>query len=256
MPSTNHSNGLNGNGNSTLIETRKLCKSYFNDELETPVLFDIDLTINKNEFIAIMGPSGSGKSTLMHILGFLDHHTGGEYLFHGKHAQEMDEDTLAKVRATRVSFVFQAFNLLPRASVLQNVMLPLIYHPTIPASERLERTKKAIEAVDLTDHSDYLSNQLSGGQKQRVAIARALVTEPEVIFADEPTGNLDSTSGIQVMQALQELHSNGHTIILVTHEQATADHADRIIELFDGRITKDTNKFKTRKAKRENSLKK
>ena len=247
---------FNGNGKHPLIETSKLCKSYFNDELETKVLFDIDLTIKKNEFVAIMGPSGSGKSTLMHILGFLDQHTSGEYKFHGKHAREMDEDTLAKVRATRVSFVFQAFNLLPRASVLQNVMLPLIYHPVIPASERIERAKKAIESVDLTDRIGNLSNQLSGGQKQRVAIARALVTEPELIFADEPTGNLDSASGIQVMKALQELHSNGHTIILVTHEQATAEHADRIIELFDGRITKDTDKFKTRKAKEEDSLKK
>ncbi len=246
-------NDFNG-GDSPLIETRSLYKSYFNDGLETKVLFDINLTINKNEFVGIMGPSGSGKSTLMHILGFLDHHTQGEYLFHGKYAHEMDEDTLAKVRATRVSFVFQAFNLLPRASVMQNVMLPLIYHPTIPASERLERTKKAIAAVDLTDRTNFLSNQLSGGQKQRVAIARALVTEPEVIFADEPTGNLDSQSGIQVMQALQDLHSDGHTIILVTHEKSTAEHADRIIELFDGRITKDTDKFKTRRAEEEGSL--
>jgi len=249
-------NGFNGNGEEPLIQTKDLCKSYFNDGLETAVLFDIDLEINKNEFVAIMGPSGSGKSTLMHILGFLDHLTKGEYLFHGKPAREMDEDTLAKVRATRVSFVFQAFNLLPRASVMQNVMLPLLYHPIIPASERVDRTKKAIEDVGLTHRTENLSNQLSGGEKQRVAIARALVTEPELIFADEPTGNLDSASGLLVMSALQDLHEKGHTIILVTHEKSTAEHANRIIELFDGKIVKDTTKFKTKNAKDEASLEK
>jgi len=242
--------------NSPLIEVKKLCKSYFNDDLETPVLFDIDLTIKKGEFVAIMGPSGSGKSTLMHIIGFLDHHTSGDYLFQGKPAREMDEDTLARIRATRVSFVFQAFNLLPRTSVLHNVMLPLLYHPTIPVSERLERSKRAIETVGLTDRTDFFSNQLSGGQKQRVAIARSLVTEPDIIFADEPTGNLDSVSGIQVMDALQKLHKDGHTIILVTHEQDTAEHAERIIKLYDGRITSDTNKFNQRKIKKGSSLKK
>ncbi|MBU0459056.1 ATP-binding cassette domain-containing protein, partial [Patescibacteria group bacterium] len=184
----------------------------------------------------------------------LDNHTEGEYEFHGKAARTMDEDMLAKVRATRVSFVFQAFNLLPRASIYQNVMLPLIYHPIIPAEERDSRVNKAIESVDLTDRTNFLSNQLSGGQKQRVAIARALVTEPELIFADEPTGNLDSASGIQVMKVLQDLHDSGHTIILVTHEQSTAEHADRIIELFDGRITRDTEEFKTRWAVDEDKL--
>jgi putative ABC transport system ATP-binding protein len=234
---------------SPLIQTKKMCKSYFNEGLETPVLFDIDLTIERGDFVAIMGPSGSGKSTLMHIIGFLDHHTSGEYLFQGQQTQKMDEDTLARIRATRVSFVFQAFNLLPRTSVLNNVMLPLIYHPTIPASERLDRVKNAIKVVGLTDRANYLSNQLSGGQKQRVAIARALVTQPDVIFADEPTGNLDSASGTHVMAALQALHKAGHTIILVTHEQATAEHAQRIIKLHDGRITDDTTAFKRRFAK-------
>lgn len=227
-----------------LIVTEKLCKSYFNEEMETKVLFDIDLQIDRGEFVAIMGPSGSGKSTLMHILGFLDNFTSGKYLFKGDPTREMDDDTLAQIRATRVSFVFQAFNLLPRTTVLQNVMLPLLYHPTIPASERKERAMKAIETVDLTDRADFYSNQLSGGQKQRVAIARALVTEPEVIFADEPTGNLDSKSGVQVMAALQQLHKNGHTIILVTHEQSTAKHAERILHILDGRIDKDTKDFK------------
>ena len=238
-----------------LITAQKICKSYFNEELETKVLFDIDLTIDKGESVAIMGPSGSGKSTLMHILGFLDNFTSGTFLFHGEPTRQMDDDTLAKIRATRVSFVFQAFNLLPRTSVKDNVMLPLIYHPVIPLHEREERVEKAIEMVGLADRASYLSNQLSGGQKQRVAIARALVTEPEIIFADEPTGNLDSKSGIQVMSALQDLHEAGHTIVLVTHEKTTAEHANRIIQLYDGRIISDTTEFKTRIAKHEASLK-
>ncbi len=238
-----------------LIELRGLKKSYFNEDLETPVLFGIDLIINKGEFVAIMGPSGSGKSTLMHILGFLDVSTGGEFLFQGQPVGNLTDDMLARIRATRVSFVFQAFNLLARASVTENVMLPLMYHPTIPPKERMQRALQAIETVGLTPRKDYLSNQLSGGQKQRVAIARALVTEPEVIFADEPTGNLDSASGIAVMEALQELHRQGHTIILVTHERTTAEHAERIIRLRDGKIEADEKAFKRRVAKDVNELK-
>lgn len=227
-----------------LIEIRSLCKSYVNDTIETPVLFDIDLSIHKGEFVAIMGPSGSGKSTLMHILGFLDMQSSGSYLFQGQPASAMDDDDLARIRATRVSFVFQAFNLLPRTSVRDNVMLPLLYHPTIKPAEREERTAKAIELVGLGQRASYLSSQLSGGQKQRVAIARALVTNPDVIFADEPTGNLDSASGIAVMQALQSLNDAGHTIILVTHELNTARHAKRIIHIRDGRIESDETDFK------------
>ncbi|MFA6039140.1 MAG: ABC transporter ATP-binding protein [Candidatus Peribacteraceae bacterium] len=238
-----------------LIETVELHKSYFNDEVETPVLHDINLTIEKGEFVAIMGPSGSGKSTLMHILGFLDRPTAGQYLFQGEPTEQMDEDTLARIRATRVSFVFQSFNLLPRTSVLENVTLPLLYHPHISVSERSERAVKAIETVGLMDRMDYLSHQLSGGQKQRVAIARSLVTEPEVIFADEPTGNLDSHSGIQVMEALQTLHRDGHTIILVTHEGTTAEHAQRIIQIHDGEITADRRDFKRRIAGKGVTLK-
>jgi putative ABC transport system ATP-binding protein len=232
------------NNDLPLIETRDLRKSYFNDGIETPVLFGINLQIKKGEFVAIMGPSGSGKSTLMHILGFLDSHTSGDYLFQGHRTVTMSDDALARIRATRVSFVFQAFNLLPRTTVLQNVLLPLLYHPTIPERERLDRSLKAIEAVGLSDRKDFLSSQLSGGQKQRVAIARSLVTDPDVIFADEPTGNLDSTSGVAVMEALQKLHSDGHTIILVTHEQTTAEHAQRIIHIRDGKIESDTRDFK------------
>lgn len=227
-----------------LIETRHLYKSYYNDDVETPVLFDINLTIDKGEFVSIMGPSGSGKSTLMHIIGFLDSHTKGDYLFQGKPTVTFNDDDLARIRATRVSFVFQAFNLLPRTTVMQNVMLPLIYHPTIPESKRVEKVLHAIDLVGLTDRKDFLSSQLSGGQKQRVAIARALVTDPDVIFADEPTGNLDSASGVAVMEALQTLNNQGHTIILVTHESTTAEHAKRIIRIRDGRIETDGNNFK------------
>lgn len=241
--------------NPPLIQLVKAQKSYFNEVLETKVLHGLDLTINAGEFISIMGPSGSGKSTLMHILGFLDNLTGGQYLFQGESAGKMEDDELAKIRATRVSFVFQAFNLLPRTSVRQNVLLPLLYHPTIPVAERAKRVDDAIAAVDLTDRANYLSNQLSGGQKQRVAIARALVTNPDVIFADEPTGNLDSVSGIQVMSVLQRLHNEGRTIILVTHEKSTAEHAQRMIRLRDGRIEADTTDFTQRIAEQEESLK-
>ena len=223
-----------------LIETVGLEKSYWNEGLETAVLHGIDLKIHEGEFVAIMGPSGSGKSTLMHILGFLDQPTGGKYLFRGEPTLSMDDDQLAKIRATRVSFVFQAFNLLPRATVVENVMLPLLYHPTIPVADRLMRTEKAVAAVGLTERAHFFTNQLSGGQQQRVAIARSLVTDPDVIFADEPTGNLDSASGTQVMDTLQKLHDNdGRTIILVTHETATARHAERIVHIRDGRIESD-----------------
>ncbi len=238
-----------------LIEIRHLSKSYENDGVSTPVLFDLSLSIQKGEFVAIMGPSGSGKSTLMHILGFLDGHTSGEYLFNGQTTESMNDDALARIRATRVSFVFQAFNLLPRTTVKENVMLPLLYHPTIPPAEREERSLRAIAKVGLSERADFLSSQLSGGQKQRVAIARALVTDPEVIFADEPTGNLDSASGRAVMQALQALHEAGHTIILVTHELLTAQHAERILQIKDGRVADDIRNFKRLSADNVENLK-
>ena len=191
----------------------------------------------------------------MHILGFLDVHSSGQYLFQGQPTLQLTDDDLARIRATRVSFVFQAFNLLPRTTVLQNVLLPLLYHPTIPVSEREKRARDAIELVGLTDRREYLSSQLSGGQKQRVAIARAHVTNPDVIFADEPTGNLDSASGVAVLQALQELNDQGHTIILVTHERATAEHAERIIHILDGKIASDSRDFKRIVAGKEKALK-
>ncbi len=217
-----------------LIELKNVSKTYRNDVVETQVLYDINLQIRRGEFVSIMGPSGSGKSTLMHIIGFLDTPSQGQYLFQGKAAATLNDDDLAIIRATRVSFVFQAFNLLPRTTVFENVQLPLLYHPTIKAADRQK----------LTPRAQYLTNQLSGGQQQRVAIARALVTQPDVIFADEPTGNLDSASGVAVMEALQKLHKEGHTIILVTHERTTAEHAERIIHIKDGRIQSDSRDFK------------
>lgn len=238
-----------------LIELKDVHKSYWNEDLETVVLKGINLKIDAGEFVAIMGPSGSGKSTLMHILGFLDQATKGKYFFRGEDVSSKEEDELSEIRAIRVSFVFQAFNLLPRTTVEQNVMLPLLYHPGIPEKERLPRVKKAIERVGLEDRSQYLTNQLSGGQQQRVAIARSLVTEPDVIFADEPTGNLDSKSGIAVMQTLQDLHDQGHTIILVTHESTTAQHAERIIRILDGSIEKDAKDFSRIIAKGKETLK-
>ncbi|MBI2636433.1 ABC transporter ATP-binding protein [Candidatus Peregrinibacteria bacterium] len=225
-----------------LIATKGLCKSYFNDGVETSVLHDINMQINAGEFVAIMGPSGSGKSTLMHILGFLDTQTSGAYLFRGKETGGLRDDALARIRVTRVSFVFQAFNLLPRTTVLDNVLLPLLYHPLIKVSEREPLALAAIHVVGLTDRKDYYGSQLSGGQKQRVAIARALVTNPDVVFADEPTGNLDSASGAVVMETLRNLHSAGRTIILVTHEHDIAQFAQRIIHIKDGRIASDVQR--------------
>ncbi len=233
-----------------LIKTIDLKKEYQNEEISTPVLFGINLEINSGEFVAIMGPSGSGKSTLMHILGFLDTPTGGTYLFDGTDISSLTDDSLAYMRAHNIGFVFQAFHLLPRTSVLDNVMLPLMYLP-MSRTERIARATEAVASVGLTHRIKNYSNQLSGGEKQRVAIARALVNNPSVIFADEPTGNLDSKSGLQVMQILQELNiKQKHTIILVTHEKYTAEHAERIIRVKDGLIIGD-EQVKNRQFARE-----
>jgi len=222
-----------------VIKVENLKKSYFNEELETPVLHGISFTVPKGQFLSIMGPSGSGKSTLMHILGFLDGLTGGKYFFEDKDVSTLDEDQLARMRGENVGFIFQAFNLLPKTSVLDNVLLPLLYS-NIPAGKRKELAMDAIESVGLGHRVKNLSNQLSGGERQRVAIARALIRRPPVIFADEPTGNLDSKSGAGVMEILQHLNMKfGHTIILVTHETYTAEHAERIIRLKDGLIQSD-----------------
>jgi len=222
-----------------LIETKDLKKTYWNESLETPVLKGISLSVEKGEFVAIMGPSGSGKSTLLHILGFLDRPTGGSYLFSGKHIDDYSFEELALIRNRKMGFVFQAFNLLPRISVLENVKLPLIY-ADVSEPKRTEMARSAIESVGLSHRVNYSSGQLSGGEKQRVAIARALVNEPDVIFADEPTGNLDSKSGQTVIEIIKELNEkSGHTVILITHETATAKYAKRIIKLLDGEIESD-----------------
>ena len=223
---------------SQIITVENLSKEYKNEDVVTPVLNDLSFTINKGEFVAIMGPSGSGKSTLMHILGFLDKLSSGKYLFDGKDVSGLTDDELAARRSTSVGFVFQAFNLLPRTTVIENVMLPLVY-TKLSEKDRREKAKKALESVGLAHRLEYFTNQLSGGEKQRVAIARALVNEPSVIFADEPTGNLDSKSGLQVMRILQKLNDKGNTIILVTHERYTADHAKRILKIKDGKIVED-----------------
>ncbi len=230
-----------------LIDIRKLYKSYVNDGVATPVLFDINLPIEEGEFVAIMGPSGSGKSTLMHILGFLDRLSQGEYFFEGKNVADFDDEKLADLRNRRIGFVFQSFNLLARTTVLENVELPLLYSSRSDKDKK-GRAEKALTAVGLEHRMDHMSNQISGGQKQRVAIARALVNDPAVIFADEPTGNLDSKSGATVMSILQKLNNEGRTIILVTHDLTTAEHATRIVRVSDGRIASDEKVAKRRKA--------
>ncbi len=219
-----------------LIQIRNLKKTYSTGDIETPVLYGIDLTIEKGDFVAIMGPSGSGKSTLMHILSFLDNLTEGEYVFEGTDVSTLASDKLASMRNEKIGFVFQAFNLLPRTSVYENVALPLLYSKK---SRGPKEVNDAIASVDLSHRIQNISNQLSGGEKQRVAIARAIVNDPDVIFADEPTGNLDSKTGTHIMDILQRLNEEGRTIIMVTHEQDTADHAKRIVLLRDGRIEKE-----------------
>ena len=223
-----------------LIKINELKKSYWNDEHETPVLHGVSLDINPGEFVALMGPSGSGKSTLMHIIGFLDGLSEGQYIFKDEDVSSLDDLALSKLRSSNVGFVFQAFNLLPNTSVLHNVMLPMVYSKT-SANERISKAKKAIKAVGLDHREEHLSNQLSGGEKQRVAIARALVNNPEVILADEPTGNLDTKSGTAILEILKELNKSGRTIIMVTHEEEAAEYAERIVKLRDGLMVSDSN---------------
>lgn len=236
-----------------LIKVRNLSKDYTNDDVVTSVLHDLSFDIDKGEFVAIMGPSGSGKSTLMHILGFLDRPTFGLYEFEGKNINEFDDDRLASIRNKRVGFVFQSFNLLPRTSVLDNVKLPLLYSSQ---KNQTNLAEKALESVGLGHRMNYFTNQISGGEKQRAAIARALVNDPAVIFADEPTGNLDSKSGRTVMRILQELNDEGNTIILVTHEMDIAEHAKRLIKIKDGHIVADEPILKRRNAQDDNQLQK
>jgi putative ABC transport system ATP-binding protein len=220
-----------------LIEVKDLTKEYINEEVVTKVLHGLSFSIEKGEFVSIMGPSGSGKSTLMHILGLLDRATGGTYHLEGVNVTTLSDDQLAALRNEKIGFVFQAFNLLPRTTVLENVKLPLTYSKIQKNID--DRARKVLESVGLGHRLNYFTNQISGGEKQRVAIARALVNNPSVIFADEPTGNLDSKSGVQIMEILQQLNNEGNTIILVTHETYTAEHADRILRVKDGLIVDD-----------------
>jgi len=236
--------------NNMLISVKDLKKNFVNDEVITPVLKGVTFDIKKGEFVSIMGPSGSGKSTLMHILSFLDKLTEGTYFFEDRDVSKLDDDQLAEMRSKKVGFIFQSFNLLNRSSVLENVMLPLVYTDS-SSEERVKKAKDLLEKVGLSHRLNYSPNKLSGGEKQRVAIARALVNDPEVIFADEPTGNLDSKSGAQVMKILQDLNDQGHTIILVTHEKSTAEHAERIIRVKDGVILEDAKVTQRQRASGE-----
>ena len=222
----------------TLISLKGIKRHYQVGDEKVKALDGVDLTINYNEYISIMGPSGSGKSTLMNMIGCLDTPTEGVYEFEGELVHAMDDNQLASIRNRKIGFVFQTFNLLPKATALRNVEVPLIY-ANISRSERVEKAEKALNAVGLNDRMHHKPNELSGGQRQRVAIARALVNNPSILLADEPTGNLDSKSGVEIMKILDNLHNDGNTIILVTHEEYIADHADRTINLFDGKIKDD-----------------
>ncbi|MBU4480356.1 ABC transporter ATP-binding protein [Patescibacteria group bacterium] len=222
----------------SLISVKNLEKVYYGEGAETYALRGVSIEIKQGEFVAIMGPSGSGKSTLLHMLGFLDRHTNGEYIFGGKKSDSFDEDEIAHLRNKKLGFVFQAFNLLNKTSVLDNVKLPLVYSD-VPENQWNDLAKKAIEAVGLGHRMYHESQQLSVGEKQRVSIARALINDPDVIFADEPTGNLDSKSGGQIMDIIKRLHYKGKTIILITHETYTAEYAERIITIRDGKVESD-----------------
>jgi putative ABC transport system ATP-binding protein len=221
-----------------VIKTEELTKVYEMGAEQVHALRGVDVEIHKGEYVAIMGPSGSGKSTLMNLIGCLDTPSSGRYWLAGRLVSDLDDDELAYIRNKEIGFVFQTFNLLPRATALHNVELPLIYNGT-PAEERLERAKKALEKVDLMDRMNHKPNELSGGQRQRVAIARALVNSPSIVLADEPTGNLDSKTGDEIMTLFENLYNQGNTIILVTHENDIAQHAHRIIHIRDGKIASD-----------------
>jgi putative ABC transport system ATP-binding protein len=221
-----------------VILTHKLTRDYQVGAEVVHALRGVDLQIRRNEFVAVMGPSGSGKSTLMNLLGCLDTPTSGEYWLNGQKVSELDDDELARIRNKEIGFVFQTFNLLPRATALHNVELPLIY-AGVPSKKRREMAAAALERVGLADRMHHKPNELSGGQRQRVAIARALVNHPSILLADEPTGNLDSQTSAEIMEVFEELHRQGQTIVLITHERDIAAHAKRQIHLLDGRIERD-----------------
>ncbi len=221
-----------------LIETKDLWKTYEMGSEKVHALRGVSITIEKGEYVAIMGPSGSGKSTLMNLIGCLDTPTQGEYFLNSKRVSQMNDDELAAIRNREIGFVFQTFNLLPRATALHNVELPLIYNGT-SAQGRKEMANRALERVDLGDRVTHKPSELSGGQRQRVAIARALVNDPSLLLADEPTGNLDSKTSVDIMKLIDELHRQGNTIIIVTHEKDIALHAHRVLSILDGQIASD-----------------
>ncbi len=229
-----------------LINIKNLKKEFVTGELVTKVLHGLDFSMEKGDFVSIMGPSGSGKSTLMHIIGLLDRATSGLYELEGKDVTQLNDNQLAELRNKKLGFVFQAFNLLSRTTVFDNVILPLTY--SAESVDVKKRGEEVLKSVGLEHRMNYFTNQISGGEKQRVAIARALVNKPSIVFADEPTGNLDSKSGIQIMSILQRLNEEGSTVILVTHETFTAEHAKRIVKIHDGLIVSDTKVKKRRKA--------
>jgi putative ABC transport system ATP-binding protein len=232
-----------------IIETVHLSKVYKTGVVETVALEDISIKIEAGEFVAIMGPSGSGKSTLMHILGALDLPSSGEYILDGENVEKLTEDELADIRNKKIGFVFQAYNLLPRTTALKNVMLPMAY-AGVPKEERWERAKKYLEMVGLGERMDHTSNQLSGGQQQRVAIARALSLSPAILLADEPTGNIATAQAEEIMAIFQKLNSEGHTIVMITHEPDIAEHAKRIIHIRDGKIVEDGDGHRQRLIKK------
>ena len=223
-----------------IIETRDLWKTYMMGSEEIHALRGVNIQIERGEYVAIMGPSGSGKSTLMNLIGCLDTPSKGSYLLNGKQVSEMNDNELARIRNEEIGFVFQTFNLLPRASALHNVELPLIY-AGVPAKDRQDRAKDALKKVELEERMMHKPNELSGGQRQRVAIARALVNNPSILLADEPTGNLDSKTGVEIMALFERLHTGGNTIVLVTHEADIAAHAHRVIHIRDGQVERDVS---------------
>lgn len=224
-----------------IIQLEKIEKSYYMGNHTIPVLKGISMEIQRNEYVALMGPSGSGKSTLMNILGCLDSPTGGKYILNSQDVSQMSDDELAQVRNNEIGFVFQQFNLLPRLSAAENVALPLVY-AGVSKKERMERALEALRKVGLADRSHHKSNELSGGQIQRVAIARALVNNPSILLADEPTGNLDSKTSVEVMELFANIHATGNTVVLVTHEEDIAAYAHRVVRLRDGLVESDTTR--------------
>lgn len=232
-----------------IIQAKQLSKIYKTDLIETVALSDVSFTITKGEFVAIMGPSGSGKSTLMHILGALDTPTSGEYILDGENVSKLQDDELAEIRNKKIGFIFQAFNLLPRTTALQNVMLPMRY-AGIPKEKRTAIAQKYLTMVGLSERMNHTSNQLSGGQQQRVAIARGLAMNPSILLADEPTGNIASNQANEIMEIFQDINDQGHTIVMITHEPDIAAHAKRVITIRDGKLVNDEINKKQKRIKK------